>query len=233
MNKGFQTLRTVLGCITFLKMDLCFEHYSLRTLVFKYIHWNVSVFNSFGMLTQNAEHGVIKMIFFSAETPKFERLSGKKHHLDYTMFSILSEHAAAIQNVGVLSLRLWKRSHFECGKLKTLAFWVWYIENACILSLEHWKRYAFWMWFTQNARALTSLYLNVCLYKYWINADIFGWHSRSMPETILVSSHLNLWPLGLIQNLPKINVSNVEYLLRFFRSLCSLWEHPMVDSSCG
>ena len=59
------------------------------------------------------------------------------------------------------------------------------------------------------------------------------WHSRSMLEATLVTNDFNLQPLSLIQNLPKINVSNVEYLLRFHRSLCSLWEHPIVDSSCA
>ena len=117
-DKGFQTLRTVLGCVTFLKMDLCFEHYLLRTLEFNYIHRNVSVFNSFSMLTQNAEHGVIKMTFFSAETLKFGRLSGKKNHLDYTMFSILSEHAKAIENAHI-SVNVFKHQCSERIMFKT------------------------------------------------------------------------------------------------------------------
>ena len=113
--------------------------------------------------------------------------------------------------------------HFECNASKT----------ACALSAMHSKRHAFRMGLTQNARALTSWSLNVSLYKYWKNADIFGWHSRSMLETTLVTSHLSLWPLGSIQHLPKISVLNAEYLLRFLRLLCRLWEHPIVDSSCG
>ena len=107
------------------------------------------------------------------------------------------------------------------------------LNGTCVLSAMHSKRCAFWMGLIQNAGALMSWRLNVSPYKYWINADIFGWHSRSMLETTLVTSCLNVWPLGSIQNLPKINVSDVKYLLRFFRCLCSLWEHPMVDSSCG
>ena len=122
-----------------------------------------------------------------------------------------------------------KSMRFRCTWPKTCAL----LNSACVLSAMHSKRHAFRMGLTQNARALTSWSLNVSLYKYWKNADIFGWHSRSMLETPLVTSHLDLWPLGSIQNLPKINVSNAEYVLRFFRCLCSLWEHSIVDSSCG